>query len=474
MKNSGYRQKKLIVFGLDCADPRLMFDKLSEHIPACRKLSENGFAASMRSTDPPLTIPAWSSMTTGKDPGQLGLYGIRSRVDFGYDSLRLSHSLDVKTPRIWDVLGSHQLRSILVGIPQTYPITPVNGVCLAGIPAPESGTIHSWPAHIGPEIKKRFPDYRVDIDNFRTISTENLLHQLISMTRARFAAFRHLLETQDWDFAMMVEIGLDRLHHAFWHHWDAAHPLFIEDSVFENAIPDYYALLDQEINDTLDLLPSDCGVLIVSDHGAQPMQGGIRINHWLIKNGWMTLKQTPWEETPLSSEMVNWSATRAWGEGGYFGRVFLNVEGREPNGAIPRNEFHNQRQRLAAALNAMRDIEGNLLGNQVLYPEKLYKEINGIPPDLMVYFGSLAWRSLGGVGPNPDAFGDGVFTRRNDRGPDGANHDFFGVCIGNFETAINKTSGTFRHPGKCDITDIMSIVLHYFNITETEPMVILK
>ncbi|MGB3976915.1 MAG: alkaline phosphatase family protein, partial [bacterium] len=213
---------------------------------------------------------------------------------------------------------------------------------------------------------------------------------------------------------------------------------------------------------------------IVSDHGAQPMQGGIRINHWLIKNGWMTLKQTPWEETPLSSEMVNWSATRAWGEGGYFGRVFLNVEGREPNGAIPRNEFHNQRQRLAAALNAMRDIEGNLLGNQVLYPEKLYKEINGIPPDLMVYFGSLAWRSLGGVGPNPDAFGDGVFTRRNDRGPDGANHDFFGVCIGNFETAINKTSGTFRHPGKCDITDIMSIVLHYFNITETEPMVILK
>lgn len=474
MKNSGHQQKKLIVFGLDCAEPELMFNKLSDRVPVCRKLSENGFAARMRSTDPPLTIPAWSSMTTGKDPGQLGLYGIRTRADFGYNSLRLSHAHDVKARRIWDILGSHQLQSILVGIPQTYPITPVNGACIAGIPAPESGTLACWPTHIGAELQNRFPDYQVDIDNFRTMSTEKLRQQLITMTRARFAIFRHLLKTREWDFAMMVEIGLDRLHHAFWHHWDATHPLFIKDSIYKQVIPDYYALLDTEINDTLDVLPPDCGVLVVSDHGAQPMQGGIRINHWLIQNGWLTLKQTPQEEMPLSSEMVNWNATKAWGEGGYFARIFLNVKGREPSGIIPLDEYHNQRRRLAAELSAMRDIEGKVLGNRVLFPEKLYRETNGIPPDLMVYFGNLAWRSLGGVGLNLEAYGDGVFTRRNDRGPDGANHDFLGICIGNFKANHEQTIGTFERPGQCEITDVMSMVLNYFNITETEPMVILK
>ncbi len=34
------------------------------------------------------------------------------------------------------------------------------------------------------------------------------------MTEQRFRVCRHLLDTRPWDFFMVVEIGLDRLHHA--------------------------------------------------------------------------------------------------------------------------------------------------------------------------------------------------------------------------------------------------------------------
>lgn len=470
MKFDLLSQRKLAVFGLDCADARLVFDTLSDSVPMCRHLSNKGFAAVMRSTDPPLTIPAWTTMTTGKDPGQLGLYGIRIRTGFGYHALRVSTSHDVKEERIWDILRAHNLKSIIVGIPQTYPVIPMNGVCVAGIPAPDAGRIPTWPEHLEFELQNRFPGYRVDIGDFRTLSKAELIHQLFSMTRARFAVFRHLLKTHDWNFAMMVEIGLDRLHHAFWHHWDSNHPLYVVDSPFQQVIPEYYSLLDQEIADTLPFLPSDCGVLIVSDHGAQAMRGGVRINQWLIRNGWLTLKKMPSTEAPLQPDMVNWSVTRAWGEGGYFGRIFMNVAGREPCGIVSSADYRNQRLQLASELNSMRDPDGNSLRNHAFFPEDLYVETKGIPPDLMVYFDGLAWRALGGVGPNPEAYGDDVFTLRNDRGPDGANHDFSGICISNFKVDSDTTNGSFQRPGTVSINDIMSTVLNYFDITQTPPV----
>ena len=49
--------------------------------------------------------------------------------------------------------------------------------------------------------------------------------------------------------------------------------------------------------------------------------------------------------------------------------------------------------------------------------------MNGVAPDLIAYFGNLAWRSIGSVG-------DGrVQVRENDTGPDDANHARYGIAI---------------------------------------------
>ena len=39
------------------------------------------------------------------------------------------------------------------------------------------------------------------------------------MTTERFKLARYLIETKDWDLFTMVEMGSDRLHHAFWRFW---------------------------------------------------------------------------------------------------------------------------------------------------------------------------------------------------------------------------------------------------------------
>ncbi|MBN1296801.1 alkaline phosphatase family protein, partial [bacterium] len=346
-------RRKMVIIGLDCAEPSLVFERLADVVPTCRALSRNGFAARLRSTDPPLTIPAWAAMTTGCDPGRLGCYGLRNRESAEYDALRIATSDAIDAPRIWDTLGDSGLTSVIVGVPQTYPVHPMHGTLVAGMLAPSTQSNFTWPPEFRTELLGRFPNYALDIENFRTLEPDRLARRIESMTRTRFALFRTLLQSRAWDFAMMVEIGLDRLHHAFWHYWDPNHPLHPGDTVLASVIPDYYRLLDSEIRDTLSVLPDDTAVLVVSDHGAQPMRGGIRINQWLIQNGFLTLKTTPTQELPLTPDLVDWRRTHAWGEGGYFGRIFLNVSGREPHGIIPCDSVNRVREDIAIRLESM-------------------------------------------------------------------------------------------------------------------------
>jgi predicted AlkP superfamily phosphohydrolase/phosphomutase len=121
--------------------------------------------------------------------------------------------------------------------------------------------------------------------------------------------------------------------------------------------------------------------------------------------------------------MIDWAATRVWGDGGYYSRIFLNVRGREPQGLVEPSQVEPLRDELIAKLEALGDEQGDPIGTRVFRPEQLYHQVNGVPPDLICYFGNLTWRAIGTVG-------DGrIHVRENDTGPDDANHAKFGIYI---------------------------------------------
>jgi predicted AlkP superfamily phosphohydrolase/phosphomutase len=120
---------------------------------------------------------------------------------------------------------------------------------------------------------------------------------------------------------------------------------------------------------------------------------------------------------------IDWSKTQAWGAGGYYGRLFMNVKGREPNGVIPPEDYERERATLMNKLAAITDPEGRNIGTVAFKPEEIYAEINNVPPDLIIYFGNLDWRSVGSVGLKT------VWTFENDTGPDDANHAQHGIFI---------------------------------------------
>lgn len=107
-----------------------------------------------------------------------------------------------------------------------------------------------------------------------------------------------------------------------------------------------------------------------------------------------------------------------------YSRVFLNVKGREPEGIVEPDDYERVRDELAERLAAIPDDRGRPMGTVVYRPEEVYPVANGVPPDLIVHFGDLFWRSVGTLGGD-----EGIHTVENDTGPDDANHAQDGLLI---------------------------------------------
>ena len=419
--------RKVFVIGLDCADPKLVFETWRDELPNFRRLMESGIYGNLESSHPPITVPAWTSMLSSKDPGQLGFYGFRNRADHSYDRMSIATSKAIAEDRVWDILSRDARQVILVGVPQTYPTRPVNGHLISSFLTPSINSAYTYPAGLKGEIADLLgdQDYMLDVPNFRTEDKDHLLRQIYDMTARRFKVIKWLMSEKPWDFFMFVEMGVDRIHHGMWKYFDKAHPQHEPGNKYENAIRDYYRYLDGEIGELLDMLDDDTAVLVVSDHGAQAMQGGICINEWLRREGYLALKEEPpaGQLTPLTKVEIDWSKTKAWGAGGYYGRVFFNVRGRESQGIVDPDNYEALRTELQEKLAAITDPDGINIGTVVHKPEELYREVKNIPPDLLVYFGNLAWRSVGSLGHG------GIHTSQNDIGPDDANHAQQGMFI---------------------------------------------
>jgi len=418
------RIDKVLIIGLDCADPNLVFERFYDDLPTLAGLAGNGMFGVMQSIIPPITVPAWSCMASSKDPGQLGLYGMRNRANRSYDKLTIATSLSVKEPRLWDIVGRAGRKSFVFGVPQTYPPTQVNGEMISCFFTPSAESEFTYPRELKSEITSLVGEYLIDVKGYRTENKDWLLEQIYQITDQRFKLARHFLTNHEWDLFWMVEMGPDRIHHGFWQYMDPQHHRYRQGNRFENAIHDYYKALDSQIATLLERIDRQrTAVWIVSDHGAKRMTGGVCFNDWLIEQGYLVLKDEITQPTRFADVNIDWSKTKAWGEGGYYGRCFINLRGREPQGLVSPGEYDAICRELIDKLQAMPDHEGRPMGTKVYRPHELYRTVNGIPPDLIVLFGNLDWRSVGTVG------NESIFTFKNDTGPDDANHAIDGMFI---------------------------------------------
>src|SRR3989442_14468684 len=136
---------KLLVVGLDSAVPALVFERWRNELPTIADLIARGAHARLVSTNPPITVPAWTAMMSSRDPGELGFYGFRNRKDHSYDGYAFANSALVKVPRLWDWLGAAGLTLRGLGAPRTDPPPPVHPATVTCLLTPSTPRRYSDP-----------------------------------------------------------------------------------------------------------------------------------------------------------------------------------------------------------------------------------------------------------------------------------------------------------------------------------------
>lgn len=388
---------KLFIFALDGV-PYEVFEAMRDDLPNIAEVADRGSRGVMRAVDPPITVPAWASMFTGKDPGELGIYGFRHLNKQTRRSYIVT-SRELREPYIWERRG---LRSVVIGLPPGYPPRQY-GVWISDFMTPEG---RSW-TH-PPELANTIGRYIFDIE-YRTDRKDEAFKALVEMTQLRFAAAEKLMEWANWNVFVLHEIGTDRVHHLFQKYWDPEHPMYQPGNPHEDKIPRYYKLIDQLAGKLLKKIPKDAEILIISDHGNQAQRGVLAVNQILAEWGLVEYKAEPRRGADID-EVVDWERSKAFAWGGYYARVFVTARG---------EEAHDVKKELKKKLRTLKAPWG-YIQNAVYEPRELYREVKGDAPDLMIYFDSVRVRPVQTVGY------ESPWLEGNDRGPDDSLHSFNG------------------------------------------------
>ena len=124
---------RTLLLGLDGATFTVL-DPLMERgvMPFLRSLVDRGVRAPLRSIVPPLTPPAWTSVMTGKRPGQHGVFDFFQKESPDSAYYHFASSQDVRSATIWSIASDHGRKVISLNFPLMFPPPPVNGYIVPG------------------------------------------------------------------------------------------------------------------------------------------------------------------------------------------------------------------------------------------------------------------------------------------------------------------------------------------------------
>lgn len=292
---------RALIIGLDGAAFDLI-DPLMEsgEMPVLAGLRERSAWGPLMSTIPPTTPPAWTTCSTGLNPGRHGIY------DFTVSPLKnpdrpLVSSQDAKGLRLWDTVEMNGGRSIVVNVPITYPPAPLKGCMVSGMMSPGFTSPFTSPLSLRDRLKAVCGNYIINIDIPQydtTTDTEiaRFIHDLRESLERRHEAVRYLIRTEEWTFFMAVFVTLDRIQHLF------AKYLFPSDPLYDSPrakrirpqLVELFQRVDSIVGELIESVESDDTVFVLSDHGFGMTEGFFNANTWLLEQNLLAVHTGPY------------------------------------------------------------------------------------------------------------------------------------------------------------------------------------
>ncbi len=408
---------RTLVLGLDGAC-RSVLDPLVDDgaVPNIAALRDAGTEGPLESQLPPWTPSAWPSLYTGVNPGKHGVYDFLRFEGYDWSLVNQSH---VTAHAVWELLSMEGYSSVVLNVPVTHPARAVDGVVVPGYTAPEAPECH--PSGVWDELNDEFGEYTLYTDPLGGGSSPaERKRGYCRLSRMRGEAFRYLVGKHDPEFGFVQFQQCDTVFHEF-----PEEP---------ETVRRVYAAIDAEIGAILEACDPEI-TLLVSDHGIGPMEGHeFRLNDYLREHGlvsvtakgggmpsWRAVSRTQQQngersqaaETPAErtlelaaragltsqrigsvvqrlglenvvrtivpddliragTEQVDFPASTAYMRSRTEMGVRLNVEGREPEGIVPEDEYEQVRTAVVETLSKATTPEGEPVFERVAPREAVF------------------------------------------------------------------------------------------------------
>jgi predicted AlkP superfamily phosphohydrolase/phosphomutase len=298
---------RVFLFGVDGLTFRILHPMMERGLlPNFQKLCDDGVEGILKSTIPPLTPPAWMSISTGLSPAKHGVYDF-----WQYEQAEQDPQARVMTHRqggkaIWNELSDWGKRVVVANVPLTYPAEPVNGIMLSGYMAPDMKANVTYPADFKGELLQAVPDYQIDLDPaMDKEQVGDVLTETLRMTRTRIAMLRLLLH-KPWDFFFIVFTGADRIQHTCWEKITLFHPQAVA----------YYQMLDEALGMVLEALHAQDMLMVVSDHGFQGIRRQFYAQEYLHRQGLLQVRDSDaYRRAVLRNTLAGVVRKQVWGMG---------------------------------------------------------------------------------------------------------------------------------------------------------------
>ncbi|NHN47440.1 nucleotide pyrophosphatase [Halostella sp. JP-L12] len=359
---------RVAFFGID----GVPYSMLSDHFDEFENLAaiaEEGSAGAIDSIVPPESSACWPSLTTGKNPGETGVYGFQDREVGSYDTY-VPMGRDVQADRVWDRVQSEGRDATVMNVPVTFP--PQRNVqrMVSGFLSPGIDKA-AYPEELADYLQSI--DYKIDT-NAKLGHKEDkseFIENAHATLDARFEAFKKYVEQDDWDLFFGVFMTTDRVNHFLYKDYE-------RDGEYKEEFLDFYRKLDDYLGRLRDMLADDVTMMVASDHGFTSLDYEVHFNEWLRQEGWLEYEDDDHEGLDdIADDTKAYSLIP--------GRFYVNLEGREPRGSVPEEEYEDVRQELKEKLESLEGPNGNPVCDRVVEKERAFRgDHDDIAPDLTV------------------------------------------------------------------------------------------
>ncbi|MHC4461907.1 MAG: alkaline phosphatase family protein [Planctomycetota bacterium] len=344
---------KTVIIGLDGVPFGMIKDFAETGVmPNTTELISQGIFKKMNSSIPEVSSVAWSSIITGQNPGQYGIFGFTDLYPSSY-KMRFPNFSDLKAPPFWDLWEG---KSFIINVPSTYPVREMNGVHISGFVSIDfEKSVH--PKSLVSRLSDL--DYRLDVDSQKAHSSMDLfLEDLDKTLDARIETYRYLWETQDWQTFMLVFTGTDRLMHFLWSAYED------ESHQYHDLFLEHFRRIDQVIGEIAARVGDDDLLVMLSDHGFERLDYDVYISYILAQEGFLQFKQ----DGDISLDNICYG-TKAFVLDP--ARIYLNLKGKFPCGTVDRTESENLLCQLENLFRSL-EIDGRKVIRDIYRKEQLY------------------------------------------------------------------------------------------------------